>query len=315
MCNKITLKNIAAVLVFSRLFSDKETKLYDIQTEPLTCDPYCYSKEFLQFITSIYEENFVISFDWPACLNTAHHFVTNPELLALPDISTLQKLFTTHVRQERFCSGHWAQMIENGHFLAIFNRLQAIHDALMLENVNKCDEKNMIKQLKVIKGDITQLHVDAIVNAAKNSLLGGGGVDGAIHQAAGTELVIECRQLNGCATGEAKITRGYQLPAKWVIHTVGPVWRDGNQGEDEMLARCYRHSLALAEQYQIKTIAFPAISTGVYGFPIERASKIAVAEVNKFLRQPNSLEQVILVCFDQAAYNCYLNAMQKFTQT
>lgn len=206
-------------------------------------------------------------------------------------------------------------MIENEQFLNICKRLQAIHGALMLEKDNKSGEPKMIKQIEVIQGDITQLLVDAIVNAAKNSLLGGSGVDGAIHHAAGPELLMECRLLNGCATGEAKITKGYKLRAKWVIHTVGPVWRGGNQGESEMLAQCYRHSLALAEQYQIKTIAFPAISTGVYGFPMEGASKIAVAEVNKFLHSHNSLEQVFLVCFSQAAYECYLKAMQEFTET
>ncbi|MBE9086667.1 O-acetyl-ADP-ribose deacetylase [Tolypothrix sp. LEGE 11397] len=173
----------------------------------------------------------------------------------------------------------------------------------------------MMKQMSVFQGDITQLPVDAIVNAAKNSLLGGGGVDGAIHRAAGPELLDECRQLHGCATGEAKITQGYKLKAKWVIHTVGPVWRGGNQGEDEMLARCYRNSLTLAEQYQIKTIAFPAISTGVYGFPLERASKIAIAEVNKFLNSHHSIEQVIFVCFSQSAYDCYIKGVQEVVES
>ncbi len=168
----------------------------------------------------------------------------------------------------------------------------------------------MVERVSVIQGDITQLQVDAIVNAANNSLLGGGGVDGAIHRAAGSELIKECRKLNGCATGEAKITKGYELPAKWVIHTVGPVWRGGTQGEDEMLARCYRNSLALAEQYDIKTIAFPAISTGVYGFPVERAAKIAVSEIQQFLQTNTSVSQVILVCFSKSSYDCYLSAMQ-----
>lgn len=172
-----------------------------------------------------------------------------------------------------------------------------------------------MKQIEIIQGDITHLQVDAIVNAANSSLLGGGGVDGAIHRAAGKELLAECRQLRGCATGEAKITKGYNLPAKWVIHTVGPVWEGGNYGEDELLASCYHHSLALAAQYQIKTIAFPAISTGVYGFPMERACKIAIAEVKKFFQQPNSLEQVIFVCFGQNAYDLYTKALQEVTET
>lgn len=167
-------------------------------------------------------------------------------------------------------------------------------------------------QIEVIQGDITQLKVDAIVNAANSSLLGGGGVDGAIHHAAGGELLQECRKLKGCETGKAKITKGYNLPAKWVIHTVGPVWRGGNDGEDELLASCYQESLALAEQYKIESIAFPAISTGVYRFPVERASKIAVSEVNKFLDN-RTIKRVIFVCFGQSTYDTYLQAMQEIT--
>ncbi len=172
----------------------------------------------------------------------------------------------------------------------------------------------MEKRAFVIQDDITQLQVDAIVNAANNTLLGGGGVDGAIHRAAGPELLEECRKLHGCDTGQAKITKGYHLTAKWVIHTVGPVWEGGNSGEDELLAQCYRNSLALAVQNGIKTIAFPAISTGAYGFPLHRATKIAVSEVNKFLQSNDSLEQVIFVCFGQNAYNSYLQVMQEITQ-
>lgn len=181
----------------------------------------------------------------------------------------------------------------------------------------------MMQRIKVIQADITQLQVDAIVNAANNSLLGGGGVDGAIHRAAGEQLLAECRQLNGCETGEAKITKGYNLPAKWVIHTVGPVWQGGDasgnakrvRNEDELLASCYRNSLALAEQYQIKTIAFPAISTGVYGFPVARAAQIAASEIQAFLETNNWVEQVILVCFSQTAYQQYLTAVKQIGET
>ncbi|AFZ29477.1 Appr-1-p processing domain protein [Gloeocapsa sp. PCC 7428] len=173
----------------------------------------------------------------------------------------------------------------------------------------------MNQRINVIIGDITQQNVDAIVNAANNSLLGGGGVDGAIHRAAGPELLKECRQLQGCATGEAKITKGYNLPAKWVIHTVGPVWRGGRQGEDELLARCYRNSLALTLEHQIQTIAFPAISTGVYRFPVDRASRIAVSEIQQFLNENYTLEQVILVCFSQDAGDRYLSALQQIAKT
>jgi O-acetyl-ADP-ribose deacetylase len=156
----------------------------------------------------------------------------------------------------------------------------------------------MADRILMVSGDITHLDVDAIVNAANSSLLGGGGVDGAIHRAAGPQLIEECRKLGGCRTGEAKITRGYHLPARHVIHTVGPVWRDGDHDEDELLASCYRNSLALARQYGLRTIAFPAISTVIYGFPRERAARIAVAEVKGALAAADLPEQVTFVCHD-----------------
>jgi O-acetyl-ADP-ribose deacetylase (regulator of RNase III) len=157
----------------------------------------------------------------------------------------------------------------------------------------------------VVEGDITEQNVDAIVNAANTSLLGGGGVDGAIHRAAGPELLAECRTLQGCPTGDAKLTRGYRLPARWVIHTVGPVWRGGHDFEDELLANCYRRSLAVAAQNGVRSVAFPAISTGIYGFPLERATRIAVREVRAFLEKNPVLEKVLFVCFDSRTRNCY----------
>jgi O-acetyl-ADP-ribose deacetylase len=162
------------------------------------------------------------------------------------------------------------------------------------------------ERLRLVHGDITSLRVDAIVNAANSTLLGGGGVDGAIHRAAGPELVAECRTLGGCPPGQAKITRGYRLPASWVIHTVGPIWLGGAADEDETLASCYRNSLALAARHGCATVAFPAISCGVYGFPIPRACRIAVAEVRTFLVASARPERVDLVCFDVATYRAYL---------
>ena len=163
----------------------------------------------------------------------------------------------------------------------------------------------MEPRMEVVQGDITKMKVDAIVNAANSSLLGGGGVDGAIHRAAGPELLAECAALGGCATGEAKITGGYKLPAKHVIHAVGPVWRGGTHDEDKLLADCYRNSLRIAAEHGLKTVAFPAISTGVYRFPPERACRIAVGAVREFLAGHPAIEKVSFVCFDAATRGLY----------
>ncbi len=161
-------------------------------------------------------------------------------------------------------------------------------------------------KLSLLKGDITTLHTDAIVNAANSSLLGGGGVDGAIHRAAGPGLLAECRLLNGCPTGEARITKGYDLPARYVIHTVGPVWHGGNKGEALLLSNAYHNSLLLAKEQNISTIAFPNISTGVYHFPKEQAAAIAVNTVSQFInQQPDLLQELIFVCFDEENYSIY----------
>ena len=165
-------------------------------------------------------------------------------------------------------------------------------------------------RIAIFQGDITTLPVDAIVNAANESLLGGAGVDGAIHRAAGPRLLEECRSLGGCPTGEAKLTGGYELPARYVIHTVGPIWAGGGQGEDELLAGCYRNCFAVAEENHIRSIAFPAISTGAYRFPIELATRIAVDELSKFLRTNLSVEKVTFVCFNQEANRAYQAAVQ-----
>ena len=168
----------------------------------------------------------------------------------------------------------------------------------------------MNKRIELYNGDITKLKVDAIVNAANSSLLGGGGVDGAIHRAAGPELLEECKTLNGCHTGKAKITKGYNLPTKFIIHTVGPVWNGGKHNEDELLTNCYLNSFKLAVKNGIKTIAIPAISTGVYSFPLDRAVKIAVDEVKKLLTEEPSIEKVVFVCFDDKTFEGYKEGLK-----
>jgi O-acetyl-ADP-ribose deacetylase (regulator of RNase III) len=163
----------------------------------------------------------------------------------------------------------------------------------------------MAKRIEIIEGDITEQYTDAIVNAANNSLLGGGGVDGAIHRAAGKELLAECRTLNGCETGQAKITKGYKLPAKYVIHTVGPVWHGGDHDEKDLLKSCYKNCLKIASDNNLKTIAFPSISTGAYRFPLELASEIALTEIMHFLKSNSSIEKVKIVCFGSEAFEVY----------
>ncbi len=161
------------------------------------------------------------------------------------------------------------------------------------------------ERITAVQDDITTQRVDAIVNAANTSLMGGGGVDGAIHRAAGPGLLAECRTLGGCPTGEARITKGYDLPATWVIHTAGPIWHGGTHGENELLARCYRSCFALAARHAVRTIAFPAISTGIYGFPLERATRIAVTETTRFLADDTEIEEVRFVCFGMETYRVY----------
>ena len=164
-------------------------------------------------------------------------------------------------------------------------------------------------ELKIVLGDITKSDCDAIVNAANTSLLGGGGVDGAIHRAAGPELLEECRTLHGCPTGEARITKGYRLPAKYVIHTPGPIWQGGRYGEEELLASCYRSCLELAAEHGIKRIAFPSISTGIYGFPLEKAAPIAVHTIRTLCKNHPQIEEVRMVCFDQRTKTYYEKAL------
>ena len=168
-------------------------------------------------------------------------------------------------------------------------------------------------RISVLEGDIVRQEVDAIVNAANTSLLGGGGVDGAIHRAAGPGLLDECRALGGCPTGEARMTKGYKLPARWVIHTVGPVWRGGKHREDELLASCYRSSLALAAERKLDSVAFPSISTGAYGFPVERAAAIALKTIAKFLSEEEYPRSIAMVCFSRSDFLTYSRLLEELS--
>jgi O-acetyl-ADP-ribose deacetylase (regulator of RNase III) len=169
----------------------------------------------------------------------------------------------------------------------------------------------MKEKIQIIEGDITKQQVDAIVNAANTSLLGGGGVDGAIHRAAGPELLEETRKIGGCPTGEARVSKGYRLPVKWVIHTVGPIWAGGNKNEETLLANCYKNSLAAAKEKGVKTVAFPSISTGAYGFPLERATEIALGETKKFLEKNSLPEKVVFVCFGEKGVSTYREVFKR----
>lgn len=171
-------------------------------------------------------------------------------------------------------------------------------------------DKELEDRIEILEGDITKVQVDAVVNAANTSLLGGGGVDGAIHRAAGPELLAETRKIGGCPTGEARVTKGYRLPSKWVIHTVGPIWSGGDRDEDNLLTRCYTNSLKAAAKIGAGTVAFPSISTGAYRFPLERAVNIALRETKSFLQTNESIKKVFFVCFGKEVYNTYQHAFK-----
>ena len=176
--------------------------------------------------------------------------------------------------------------------------------------MSRADECEWMLRFKVLIGDITKEKVSAIVNAANESLLGGGGVDGAIHRAAGLDLLAECRTLGGCATGSAKVTRGYRLPAKFIIHTVGPVWHGGGHGEDELLRRCYESVFDIVEEHGLTSLALPAISCGAYGYPLDHAADIALGAIRSFLERNESVERLHVVCFTDEAYEAYWEILQ-----
>jgi O-acetyl-ADP-ribose deacetylase (regulator of RNase III) len=188
---------------------------------------------------------------------------------------------------------------------------ESISAALWNPPMSTADACHWMLRFKVLQGDITREKVDAIVNAANTSLLGGGGLDGAIHRAAGPELLQECQTLGGCVTGEARITRGYRLPARHVLHAVGPVWEGGNHNEGELLASCYRSCFALLREHGLRSVAFPAISCGVYRFPLDRAAAIAVREIRRFLDANTEMERVHVVCFSREVYDAYHDVLQE----
>jgi O-acetyl-ADP-ribose deacetylase len=252
--------------------------------------PYLqHAPEVEQLLRTLAQRQLPLTFDWTSWQDQAQRF-RDPSVVTTASLDELRRLLTVHLRKERFCEGHLAEVIRSGHLTAIFRRLAAITAELRASAGRT--------RLRVERGDITRIAADAIVNAANSALSGGGGVDGAIHRAAGPDLLAACRGLGRCPTGAARLTAAFQLPARWVIHAVGPVWQGGNAGEPAQLASAYRASLVLALDTGCRSVAFPAISCGAYQFPIATAAQIAVATIRSWCDLHPGIDDVILVAFE-----------------
>lgn len=257
---------------------------------------YEYAPRVCALLGTLDRYGFVEPFDWPAWHTEAQRYYSNPREIETANLSVLQKLVTIHLRKERFCEGHLDTVLRSGHMVAILRRLRVL-----------LDEMPPTVRLQLHVGDLTKLAVDAVVNAANDRLAGGGGVDGAIHRAAGPQLLVACRALGGCKTGQACLTPGFLLPSRYVIHAVGPVWQGGSFHEEELLASAYRNSLELAGQQGLATVAFSALSCGVYGFPIPKACEIAVRRLEQTAPNSPSVKQIILVAFNAEVARAYQN--------
>jgi O-acetyl-ADP-ribose deacetylase len=248
-----------------------------------------HAPEVSRVVDAIYRRHLVIDFDWGAWQPQAQRLL-DPAAVATATLDQVRRLLTLHVRKERFCEGHLAQVIGSGHVSALLGRLGVLAAELRAAAGRT--------RLRVAEGDLTQVAADAIVNAANRALAGGGGVDGAIHRAAGPELLAACRPLAPCPTGHARLTPGFRLPARWVIHTVGPIWEGGHRHEPALLASAYRASLTLALANGCRSVAFPAISCGAYRYPIRDAAAVAVGTIRAWCDVHPGLDEVILVAYE-----------------
>lgn len=239
----------------------------------------------------------MLGFDWMAWREGAQRFATT-EAIATATLDEVQRLVTLHVRQDRFVEGHFANEVQRGTFGALLRRMAVLA------------AQRRAVAMRVVRGDITTLAIDAIVNAANSALGGGGGVDGAIHRAAGPGLMEACRAVAPCPTGQARITPGFALPARWIIHAVGPMWRGGDDGEPAQLASAYRASLALALAHGCKAVAFPAISCGIYGYPLAAACTLAVETIGAWCLANPGLVEVVLVAFDERTAAAMARALE-----